>query len=203
LKPSSEIQDQTVRFYDEHAGEHAERTVAVDMSAIYTPFLELLPAGGMILDAGCGSGRDSKFFAEKGYKVTAIDASAAYAKEASKRTGVSVRVMRFQDLDYGAQFDGIWACASLLHVPRGQLVEVLNRFARALKPHGVFYVSVKEGTDERFDKENRYFNDMNEATFREQVEGTRSLRVRRTWLTGNRGAGTQTWLNAILGLQEP
>jgi 2-polyprenyl-3-methyl-5-hydroxy-6-metoxy-1,4-benzoquinol methylase len=202
MRRPSEIQAQTIRYYDEHAEEHADRTAVVELSQIYAPFLKLLPEGGTILDAGCGSGRDTKFFSEQGYGVTAVDASVGYAEEAFKRTGVPVKVMRFQELDYESAFDGIWACASLLHVPRIELIEVLNRLSKALRPSAVIYVSIKEGTEERFDENGRYFNDMNEVTFREQILQTASLRVVKLWLTTEGVPGTQGWLNAILALQD-
>ena len=202
MKQPSEIQAQTIRYYDEHAKEHADRTVSVDMHQAYEQILESVPRGGKILDAGCGSGRDTKFFADRGYQVTAIDASPGYADETFQRTGISVRVLTFQELDYESAFDGIWASASLLHVPRIQFVEVLNRLANALKRTGVMYVSVKEGTEERFDENNRYFNDMTEVTFRQQVSKTSSLTVVKLWLTKGRVEVNQTWVSAMLGLQQ-
>ena len=202
MKPLSEIETQTIRYYDEHAEEHADRTASAEMLPFYTLFLEAIPRGGAILDAGCGSGRATKFFVEHGYQVTAIDASPGYAAEAHKRTGLRVRVLRFQDLDYQSAFDGVWASASLLHVPRAQLVGVLNLVANALKPGGIIQLSLKYGTEERLDEKNRYFNDMNERTFREKVSNTASLHVVKLWVTDSVVSGSQKWLNAILALKD-
>jgi SAM-dependent methyltransferase len=119
------------------------------MSPLYTRFLYWLPNSGHILDAGCGSGRDAFAFQKRGYQVAAFDASPTLAKFAATYCGLSVQVMRFQEINWLRRFDGIWACASLLHVPAAELPDVLIRMADALKPRGVLYASFKYGQGER------------------------------------------------------
>ena len=126
----------TIRFYDNHADEYVSGTVGVDMESLYRPFLELVPEGGMILDAGSGSGRDTKAFLDRGYRVTAIDASANMVEATTRRTGQPAKQMRFQGLEDRNEFDAIWACASVLHVSLDELDDVLERFAAALRPGG-------------------------------------------------------------------
>ena len=138
----------TIAFYDE---QYAESTAHLDMQKLYDRFEKYLSEGASVLDAGCGSGRDSKHFIEKGYTVTAFDASGIMCEYASKLTGQEVRKLTFQEMDYQDCFDGIWACASLLHVPEDELVSVIKKVIVALKPGGVLYASWKYGKGTRFD----------------------------------------------------
>lgn len=135
--PSDELTQSTIAYYDEHAEDYCESTVALDMEALYRPFLELLPEGARILDAGCGSGRDSLYFQGLGYNVTTFDASEEMVRLSSRLLGRRTLKMRFQELAFEEEFDGVWACASLLHVNRGEMKEVLQRLARSLvlQPH--------------------------------------------------------------------
>ena len=155
--------NQTIAYYDDPANAYADQTVHADMSAIYERFQKYLTPGAAVLDAGCGSGRDSLHFMKAGYVVTAIDASQEMCAFASKLLQQDVRQLRFQELDYEACFDGIWACASLLHVPERQQAEVFHRLMRALVPGGVLYASWKYGETERTEASSgRLFCDMTE-----------------------------------------
>jgi SAM-dependent methyltransferase len=140
-KPPSDYTATTTAYYDAHAAEFCANTAAVDMSELHAPFLNEIPAGGRILDAGSGSGRDSLAFLKKNYRVVSIDASAEMVYATTKLTGHSAVVMRFDEMAYENEFDGIWACASLLHIARRDLNSVLARLTKALKPNGVLYVS--------------------------------------------------------------
>src|SRR5215475_7717606 len=152
----------TIAYYDAHADEFCAKTVVLDMSQLYAPFLEEIPPGGRILDLGCGSGRDSLAFLQRDYRVVSIDASAAMVAATSKLTGQTAMVVTFDEIPFDTEFDGIWASASLLHVSRRDLGAAFDRLTRALKHGGVLYVSFKYGDAERFEH-GRFFNDMNEA----------------------------------------
>lgn len=190
----------TTRWYDDNAKTFAERTQFLDMSHLQDEFLAHLPKGGTILDAGCGAGRDSKAFIDKGFDVTAIDASANLAKVAEAFTGRPVAVMRFQEVPWEKAFDGIWACASLLHVPKCELPDVFRRLARALKPGGILYASFKSGTGERTDaKSGRLFTDMTEDDVRELVQQVPMLMPLTIWTAmDNRPEERLSWVNALL-----
>ncbi len=121
-----------------------------------------MPKVATVLDLGCGTGRDTRALVDAGFDVTAIDGSAEMAREAEARLGRPVRVLLFEDLDYERAFDGIWANASLLHVPRVGLPDVLNRVHRALKPAGLLLASFKSGGKEGRDKLGRYYNYLTE-----------------------------------------
>ena len=138
----------TLRFYNNNAEKYAEQTRNMDVSELYTDFEECLCPGDRILDLGCGSGRDSKYFLERGYEVVPVDGSAAMCIAASEYLHIPVRQMLFSELKFKNEFDGIWACASLLHVPKTQIRDIMAKVERALKPDGVLYASFKYGEEE-------------------------------------------------------
>ena len=160
------MDNNTIEYYDAHAEEFCAGTIDADMSECLERFLGYLLPGQKILDAGCGSGRDILAFQEAGYDVDAFDASAELCRIASQRTGIAVRQQRFEELTGQELYDGIWACASLLHVSRDELPDVLQRLYRLLKPCGVIYASFKYGDEERFRGE-RYFCDLTEEVAEE------------------------------------
>ena len=185
-------------FYNENASSFFEGTVGADMSENYKVFLERLPQGAHILDAGCGSGRDSLAFKEMGYQVTAIDASEELCKLAAEYIGQEVRHIRFEELDYENTFDGIWACASLLHVPSVELPQVIEKLAKALKKDGVMYASFKYGEFEG-ERSGRYFYDLTEEKAEElfTVGGLKGVKM---WITGDvrEGRGDEKWVNVMM-----
>jgi len=188
----------TIHHYDENARAFLDGTRDVDMTPLYERFLPRVPAGGAILDAGCGSGRDTLAFRERGYRVTAFDASPELARLAEAHTGQTVHVLRFEDLEWEEAFDGIWACASLLHVPRGQLADAFRRLARALKPGGVLYASFKYGTGDHF-RGGRHFTDLDEEELSRIIARIPDLTVLDTWQTPDQRPGREeeSWLNAL------
>ncbi len=186
-------------YYASNAKAFVESTLRVDMQPLYQHFLPLLSERAHILDVGCGSGRDAKYFIEHDYKVTAFDASAEIAALAEKELGQPIPVQRLQDIQYQNQFDGIWACASLLHVPAKELPDVFHRLALALKPCGVIYCSFKYGQGE-YEKQGRRFTDMDETGLRTLVDETEALEIKELWVTADRRPGREQerWLNAVL-----
>ncbi len=138
-------EDKNVNYYEEHAGQYAKVNDPVSMAAFYDLFLPNIPSGGRILDAGCGTGRDSAEFLKRGYQVEAFDASPQMVRLAREKTGLTVSLDRFQTFVGKGLYDGIWASASLLHVPFPELPEVFTRLAGQLTPKGVMYASFKKG----------------------------------------------------------
>ncbi len=190
--------DPTIAYYEAEAEPFFNATVAVDMTPLYAPFLARLTAGAAILDAGCGSGRDARAFRERGYEVTAMEPSAPLARLAEAHCGLAVEVRRFQDIDWHARFEGIWACASLLHVPLAELPDALQRLARALRLGGVLYASFKHGQGER-ERGGRRFTDLDEAGLAELLRQVPDLSLIETWTTADRRAGREQeqWLNVL------
>ncbi|MEX3983945.1 class I SAM-dependent methyltransferase [Paraburkholderia sp. EG287A] len=163
--------EQTLRFYEETASSYVEKTLTVDMSVAQDKFLRLVRPGGRVLDAGCGSGRDARAFMNQGFEVSAFDGSAEMARLASAYLGMPVQTLRFQDLDYCSEFDGIWACASLLHLEAEELDDAFARIFRALRPGGIFYASFTHGADTRF-QDGRLFSDMSRHRFAQLCEAS-------------------------------
>lgn len=149
--------DLTASFYTENATVYAARDRDLPQSRL-DAFLAALPAEAKILELGCGAGQDAAYMLSRGFDVTPTDGSAELAKEAEKLLGKPVLVMKFETLDATSAFDGIWAEASLLHVPRSDLPEVLDRILRALKDGGIFNASFKAGDAEGHDTFGRYYN---------------------------------------------
>lgn len=136
----------SVKFYNENAESFFSQTVGADMSSLYKKFLEKLPESrGKILDLGCGSGRDSRFFKELGFEVVALDLSEELAKKASKYIGQEVIVKDMKELDFQNEFVGVWACASILHLPIEDIGVVLEKVFESLQNGGIFYSSFKYG----------------------------------------------------------
>lgn len=188
----------TMNFYQRHAAQFFADTVAVDMASLYAPFIAMLAPGALVLDAGCGSGRDTKAFKAMGFHVEAFDASAEMVALAAEHAGVPVQQMSFSELNATRRYDGIWCCASLLHVPAEELPGVMQRLAAALKSGGVWYVSFKYGDGERV-KEGRHFTDLNELALGELVKMLPGIRLHSTWQTEDRRPGRDdSWLNALL-----
>ncbi|MFC0386883.1 class I SAM-dependent methyltransferase [Muricoccus vinaceus] len=191
--------EDTVTFYDRNAATFAAQTAHLDMSLFYERFLRHVPVGGRILDAGCGVGRDALAFAGRGYSVVAFDASAEMVRLARERVAGRLEVlqMRFEDVTWHKEFDGIWACASLLHIPAEEFPGIAARLAGALRPSGAWYMSFKLGEGERR-LDGRLFVDHTEMTLLAAMKGFR-IEVAEAWTSADvraRRAG-EAWLNVV------
>ena len=194
----------TSEYYRTNAASYCEETVDFDLLDIYPRFLDLVPEKGHILDLGCGSGRDSKAFLNAGYVVTAMDASNDVAIYAEKTIGQPVLVSSFQALSFNDQFDGVWACASLLHCPRSQIVDVLGRIALSLKPNGVAYMSFKWGDDETIDDRGRYFNNYTLESLHNLLLHIENLVVIDEWIESKQLREIeQKWVNILVRRIKP
>lgn len=191
--------DATLSYYNLSAHAYAADTLNADVSKLYEFFLPRLPAHATILDLGCGPGRDSLHFLREGYRVQSIDGSPEFCKLASQLTGQAVLCRTFEDIDFTEEFDGIWACASILHVPSTRLPLVLENISRALKKGGHLYASFKYGTFEG-DRNGRYFTDMTEETFEKLLASLNDLTIVETMITGDvrEGREEEKWLNVLV-----
>lgn len=194
--------DKTLEYYNKNAAEYAESTLNVDMSNVLDEFVKGLPPGARILDLGCGSGRDSKKFVEMGFHVTAIDGSAELCEIASKTTGLGVRCLLFQDLDYEEIFDGIWACSSLHHLTREDLQATLLKVMKALVPGGLLFTCFKYGNADFDDERGRHFTCATEDTvpaLLDYVKAAIEPSSTRVWITGDNLDGRELrWVNVIV-----
>jgi SAM-dependent methyltransferase len=149
--------DETLDFYARNASDYIARPRR-GVTPRLDSFLAALPAGARILELGSGSGQDAAAMLARGFSVDATDGSPELAAEARRLLGVPVRIMRFDELDAVAAYDAVWACASLLHVPRAELVPVLARVHSAVRPGGLLHASFKAGSGEGHDRFGRYYN---------------------------------------------
>ena len=193
----------TLSYYNKKAKEFVSDTVDVTFTEIQDIFLDYIPVGGKILDFGCGSGRDTKYFLSKGYDVDAIDGSVELCKIASEYTGIAVKQMLFEELDAIEEYDGIWACASILHVAKNQLPDIIQKIATATKKNGTVYLSFKYGDFEGV-KNGRYFTYLTEESFEDIVHNIPTLMIDKLWITTDvrAGRGDEQWLNLILKKQD-
>lgn len=189
----------TIDYYNRNVQSFINGTVSVDFTQIQSAFLELLPKDACILDFGCGSGRDTKYFLDCGYQVDAMDGSMELCRTASKYTGIHVKQKLFQELDAVEKYDGIWASASILHVKKAELSGIIHRMSLATKKNGIIYISFKYG-DFEGERNGRYFTDMTESSMKELLENFPELNVEKQWITGDvrPGRGDERWLNIIL-----
>lgn len=191
--------NKTINYYDINAKEFVEGTLNVDFKTTQDKFINKLPAKGYILDFGCGSGRDTKYFLAKDFNVDAIDGSIELCKIASEYTNIKVRHMYFNELSVVNKYDGIWACSSILHLSLDDLVDVFKRMSKALKDEGIIYTSFKYG-DFSGERNSRFFTDMTEDSFAKLIANVENLKVEEQWITADvrPQRGNEKWLNLIL-----
>ncbi len=190
--------DETTRYYRQFASDFFDSTVAVDMSPIRDRFAAMLVAGARVLDAGCGSGRDAKAFSERGFRVSAFDASPELAERASSHCGFAVDVRTFQDVDEVHAYDGIWCCASLLHVEPSEMPGVLARLWTALTPGGVLYASFKSGRGSRLHG-GRRFTDADESQVVDWLANLPAVEQSEIWTTDDqRPDRPEKWTNVLV-----
>lgn len=184
-------------FYEDNAKAFIDDTFNCDMSFQYNLFEKYLNNAEKIMDLGFGSGRDSLYFMSKGYDVYAIDPSESFCINAKKLGIKNVYNLYAQDIDFENMFDGIWACASLLHVSSKDLNFVFKKCSKALKKNGIIYASFKYGKFEG-ERNGRYFLDLNESTINNYLKGT-NLKIKEYIITEDvRPDNSTKWLNVIL-----
>jgi len=185
-------------YYDQNADAFIAGTLDVQMQSLYDKFLPHLVVGSHILDAGCGSGRDSRYFLQQGFVVSALDASWPLVRHARRLTGLPVLHCRFDEFVAEQPLDAIWACASLLHVPLAELPAVMAHLTAQLTARGIFYCSFKYGSGQ-VSRDGRTFTNMDEAGL-DALLHSLPLRIFDIWQTGDLRPGRESerWLNIVL-----
>ena len=173
---------QTLAYYDQNSDTFVSGTLAADMQDARSRFAACLSSGALVLDFGCGSGRDTKAFLDAGFRVDAVDGSEELCAAASAYTGIAVKRMLFHELDAHDRYDGIWACASILHLPRAELAEVIIRLETALKHDGVLYASFKHGDYEGM-WNGRYVTNFTEESLKTFWSSVTSMQLSDVWVT--------------------
>ena len=143
--------NRTIAYFNEHAEKQFREAFEIKDRTMQDLFLSYVKEGGHILDFGCGSGRDTAYFLSKGYTVDAIDGAEELCRLASEYLQQPVRVMEFGELCAENEYDGIYASASVMHLPYEELKDVFLKMIRALKEDGVLFASFKYGDFEGYD----------------------------------------------------
>lgn len=192
------MKNKTLDYYNQNVTTFIADTISVDLKDTQNKFINAL-LGDKILDLGCGSGRDTKYFLEIGLKVTAVDGSEELCKRASDYLGIPVYHMLFQELDLEDEYNGIWACSSILHLPKDELRTVFYKMVTALKSSGVIYTSFKYGEFEG-ERNGRYFTDFTIELFSEFIKNIPDLKIEEQWITEDvrPGRRDEKWLNLLL-----
>lgn len=195
--------NETLTYYNQNADAFVEGTQTADMSEQYCFFLKYLSPGCKILDLGCGSGRDSAYFSSLGFEVTAVDGSDELCKRVKENYGINALCIKFEDMSFSAEFDAIWACASLLHVKKADMPNVMDKVFDALKPGGILYASFKYGRDERVSN-GRFFNDYTEDDLGSLLTPENQLTLLEYWITEDvrPERSDERWLNFIAKKQQ-
>lgn len=190
----------TADYYEKNADDFIASTIHANVSGLYEKFEKCIPAGCRVLDLGCGSGRDSRYFAGKGYDVTAVDPSVSMCEQTRKYAGVPVYRKRAEELTFENEFDAVWACASLLHVAGSEQTTAMRAVCSAMRTGGVLYASWKYGDRSRTDESGRTFTDLNEKKLGNILKEVPELRLMETWITTDvrPERRTQKWLNALI-----
>ena len=189
----------TLDYYNKNSLDFVIATRDVNFEEIQNKFLSYIAHDGVILDFGCGSGRDTKYFLSKGYAVEAWDGSIELCKAASEFTQIDVKNKLFQELSAYNFYDGIWACSSILHLPLDELILVMTKIESALKNHGILYTSFKYG-EFSGERNGRYFTDMTEDIFDSILQRCPHFQIIEIWKTGDvrPGRHAEQWLNILL-----
>lgn len=192
-------ENSTIEYYNQNSDVYINGTFNVNMNHLYNEFEKYLSIGDSILDVGCGSGRDSKYFLQKKYKVTSIDASKQMCERAKLIANNEVIQMKAENINFENEFQAVWACASLLHVSKNYMLQTMIKIMAALKDDGIFYGSWKYGTGERFSK-GRYFMDYTEKTLQELLSGIDNISVLKLWITSDVRSekDKERWINVII-----
>lgn len=188
----------TDKYYEEKSKEYFQRTVGVDISHLYSNFLELLPKDAKILDAGAGSGRDLLEFSKLGYDVIGMDSSSSLARLAEEYSGVRVIVSKFENMSFQEAFNGIWACASLLHSEKQLMTKILKNFHLALVLDGILFISVREGKGRMCAEDGRIYTFYSLQEISELIENA-EFEIISSWKTKDviEGRDELVWINIL------
>ena len=187
--------NETIDYYNQNAEEYFNKTVNVSMQSIYEQFEAYLKPGDKVLDLGCGSGRDSKYFLSRGYEVVSVDGSIEMCRLAGEYLNKEVRNISINELDYVDEFNAVWACASLLHVDMEAINDILHQIKKSFKEKGVLYASWKYGDGVRIDNQ-KYYADYDEERIK-KLFSSASLYVHRMWISDDNLVRDSKWLNVI------
>jgi SAM-dependent methyltransferase len=194
------ISTATLTYYEQRAEAFRAGTRDHDVSQNITALLRHIDGESplVILDFGCGPGRDLKTFAELGHTAIGLEGAAGFVAMARADTGCEVWQQDFHSLDLpGKLFDGIFANASLFHVPSQELPRVLRQLHGALKPGGVLFSSNPRGQNEEGWNHGRYgaYHDL--EAWRRYMSDAGFLELEHYYRPTGLPRGQQPWLAGV------
>ena len=188
-------------YYESNAERYAAETFSADMSEQYQSFLPLLKKRAKILDVGSGSGRDAYYFQRHGYEVTALEPSKNLCREIRKVFSGEIVCSDIQSYQPTERYDGIWACASLIHLQEEEVLQFFERIDRYLNDDGIVYISGKNGIQSGKAGDGRYFLEFTEHLVEKILTVNKQLKLEQLWYTedvsGRRGFW---WMNVIFSV---
>ena len=189
-------------YYESNAERYAAETISADMSEQYQRFLLLLKKGAKILDVGSGSGRDVCYFQKQGYQATALEPSKNLCREIRKVFSGEIVCSDIQDYRPAERYDGIWACASLIHLQEEEVLCFFKKIDMYLNDNGIVYASGKSGISTGEVEDGRFFLEFTEQLIEKILTVNKQLQLEQLWYTedvsGRRGF---RWLNVVLRLR--
>ena len=189
----------TIEYYNNNAVAYFESTSQVHLEELYERFLRYIPPGGSIMDLGCGSGRDVKWFIDHGYDAYGLDASEQLTRIACKRLQIPLELGAIEDWFAEDPFDGLWCCASIMHLDEEDIEQFFSNLKSNLKPGGVLFMSVKSGIATGTDSCGRYFKDFEESYIHELLAGHPELSLKELWYTEDKLSRDKfRWLNVLI-----
>ncbi len=193
------MENTTLAYYEKNKELFKVTTQKLDFSKYQDLFLSYLLPNSLILDFGCGVGRDTKYFLEKNYKVEALDGSIEMCNIASSFCNIDVKNILFEDFNEENKYNGIWACSSILHVPYNNLGKIFKSLHKALLENGILYVSFKYGDFEGYRNE-RYFTDLTLDKFLEIPNILELYSIEKHFVTSDvrQNRENEKWLNIIM-----
>jgi cyclopropane fatty-acyl-phospholipid synthase-like methyltransferase len=191
--------DNTIKYYNKNAKAYYNNTIQVNMLETANRFLSYIKDKGTIIDIGAGSGRDMKYFKDKGFMVEGIDASQDLCRLASEYSGCSVSCVKIQDWIPNKRYDGIWACASLVHLTDFEIEDFIRRLGELLEDNGVAYLSFKKGIPTGYDEKGRYFSDYPEEKVQRILKQSSIIELIDLWESEDKmDRDDFSWVNIFL-----
>lgn len=189
----------TIDYYNSHADEYYRTTVDADLDSARRRFAEYLQIDARVIDMGCGSGRDVLAFRNMGFNAVGLDASEGLAQLAEEKLAIPVITADMSSWITDEPYDGIWCCASLMHLDEEDCKSFFSNLKYNLKLGGVLYISVKSGIETGIDATGRYMKNFTEEDIQKLVDNACALRVAELWYTEDTLSRKDfRWLNVII-----
>lgn len=192
------MNDKTIAYYNKNALDYSKIVNSADMTENYERFLQYIPKGASIIDLGCGSGRDLKYFNEHGYIAEGLDASEKLCILAEQYSGSKVTCSDFLSWQPTRQFDAFWANASLLHLTAEEIIEFFEKKTRYLSKGGIFYFSMKSGIPAGDDDKGRFFSPFTEKLLTDILQNPSLMLIDRWSNPDSLGRINTIWVSIVL-----